>query len=138
MTGILGYNIATTPSRLDLMWVWFILVLACCLALNAVLWLFRGEEILSFMPDKIEILHRGALLKTGRKIDYTEIDSIDFNADDDTFLLLRIWGFGGGKIRINYLGRNTGFGQDLKISVAGSMVNEMAAEFEKRKRSLGI
>ena len=130
----LGYGLITTPSRInELIFIWLFLVAASLVATNYLTWQIKGQEILTFTDDYIELKNTGTLFTRLTKIDFTEAEQIVCDQDKQTPRWIHFWGIGGGKIRIEYLGRNRRYGQDLTIQEATSMIEQMQVEFDKRK-----
>ena len=133
---ILAYGLITTPSRISsLIFIWIVMVFIAFLALNLISWQLRGKEILTFTDDYIEIKNQKTYFSRLIRINYFEAEEISFDNDKETPLWIRFWGIGGGKIKIEYLGRKKRFGQNLNLDEAKILANEMKVEFDKRKYS---
>lgn len=134
MIGVLAYGLATTPSRIDdLILIWIILVIAAFVAINYLTWQIKGQENLLLTDKQIELCNSGTWFKRKIEIDYSEAENIYFDNDNETPWWIKFWGIGGGKVRIEYLGRKCRFGQDLTLEQAKSMSEKIKNEFDKRK-----
>ncbi len=129
MVLILIYGLIGTPSRIsDLIGFLIVLVFAVFFALNHLLWQLFGKERLVFHSDRIEVKKTGTLISRKQEMLYVEIESIDFDNDNETPYWIRFWELGGGKIKINYLGRTKRLGQDLSIQAAQKLAKELQEE----------
>ncbi len=122
------------PNRISDLWlIWIIVLFAAFLAINYLTWQLRGQEILTLNDKTIELRNKGTFFTKHLKITYFEVEKIDFDTDKETPWWIKFWGIGGGKIRIEYLGRIRRFGQDLTMEQAKSMTEKIKVEFDKRK-----
>ena len=135
MIAIFTYNLATTPSRIsDLIIVLLIMILIASIAVNYLRWQIIGQEVLTFTNDCIEVKNIGTFFTNYQCINYDEIENIKFEDDGQRPYFLKVWEIGGGKILIEYLGRNRRFGRDLNHDEAVQISNEMMEEFKNRKK----
>ena len=134
---ILAYNLATTPSRIkDVIVLWIFLLLILFLALDNLSWQFRGQVIIVFNNNCVELKKQGSFIGGYSRIHYFEIDDINYDNDDETQSMIKNLGLGGGKIKIEYLGRQKRIGQGLSNHDAEAIVKEMKLELIKRKQNL--
>jgi len=132
--GVISYGLITTPSRIDdLIAVLIFMILIAFLAIDYLRWQLRGQEIIIFDEAKIEIKNSGTFFTSRTIINYFEAENIEPDTDEDTPKLIKFWGIGGGKIKIEYLGRRKRFGQDLTPKEAERIGKEMKLEIERRK-----
>ena len=113
------YALYTTPTRIgDLLWVVVLMIIVFLFAFDYFNWQIRGNEILIVNDNNIEIQRKGTFFKRQLLIDFSELDRITFDDNKKTPYWIRFWGFGGGLIIIEYLGRKKRLGQDLQLKEA--------------------
>lgn len=136
MTGIYAYNITTLDNLMfkDVIAV-FTLLLIVSVAINYLRWQFVGQEIMTFTNDYIEIKNLGTFFSFYQKISYDEVEKITVDIDEHRPFFIQYWDIGGGKIVIEYLGRNRRFGKDLGNIEAGLMMKSMRRELQIRKNA---
>jgi hypothetical protein len=122
------------PNRIsDLWFIGIVILLASFLSTNYLTWQLKGQEILILNDKTLELRNKGTFFTKILRINYFEIDNIISDTDKETPWWIKFWGIGGGKIRIEYLGRKRRFGQDLTMKQAKSMTEKIKMEFDKRK-----
>jgi hypothetical protein len=119
------YGLAGDPERIkDLAFAVVLLALSIIFVLDRVLWQIRGIEML-IIDENIEVLKKGTIFNSRKVITFSEFESFDYGNDNKIPLMIRVYGIKGGKIIINYLGRSLRLGQDLSISQAKTIVEEV-------------
>lgn len=100
--------------------------------LDLLLWQLNGRETLQ-ISNKIEILKHGKIFKSVKIIEFNEFELVYSEEDNTNSFLAKLYGLKGGKIVINYLGRDTRFGQDITLDLADIVVNEIEYAIERIK-----
>lgn len=125
------YGLVTTPGRIqDFAFIIIAMILIGLLILDRFLWQIKGVELL-LITDKIILIKKGKLYKSTKQIDFNDYESISFDKDNQTSIIAKLYGLKGGNIRINYLGRQTRFGQDISLKLAEIVVKEIDNEIKK-------
>lgn len=119
------FGLTGDPERIkDLAFAVVLLALSIIFVLDRVLWQIRGIEML-IIDENIEVLKKGTIFNSRKVITFSEFESFDYGNDNKIPLMIRVYGIKGGKIIINYLGRSLRLGQDLSISQAKTIVEEV-------------
>jgi hypothetical protein len=125
------YGLITTPSRIqDFAFIVIIMILIGLVILDRFLWQIKGVELL-LITDKLILIKKGKLYKSTKQIDFNEYESISYDKDNQTSIIAKLYGLKGGNIRINYLGRQTRFGQDISLKLAEIVTKEIDNEIKK-------
>jgi hypothetical protein len=125
------YGLITSPSRIkDFAFIVIVMIIIGLLILDRFLWQIKGVELL-LITDKIVLIKKGKLYKSTKQIDFNEYESISFDKDNTTSIISKLYGLKGGNIKINYLGRQTRFGQDISLKLSEIVSNEIDIELRK-------
>ena len=134
MIGVLIWGIIETPSRLsDFIAVLIILIIAAFFTINYLIWQFQGQQNLKFRENDVVFFNSRTFFSNKFELPYSELDFVSFDNDEKTVNWIKIWGIGGGKIIIGYLGRERRFGQDLTLKAARDMTMKIQKEIDRRK-----
>jgi hypothetical protein len=137
MFGILSYGLIGMPSRINDLWgAWIIIAIVLLLAINYIKWQIKGQEKLTISTKHIQVYKTGIWFTRKLKINYFDIQNIQIDNDKATSRWIKLWGIGGGKIIISYLGRKKRFGQDLTEKEAILLYDEIKNEFNLRKNNV--
>lgn len=119
MTGILTYAFLTSPVRIEgfLIFVLVTLIVAAFAASNYIFWQIKGKETLLINEEKIVFKNENTLFKNKFDLDLALIDNVRINNNSTP----KFWGVFGGKIIIEYLGRDKKFGKDISIEEANDI-----------------
>ncbi len=126
MAGIMLFALTTEPVRHSEFWLApLALVSVFTFGLRIWLWHWQGKEVLTAYSTHVEIAYLGSFLYRTLSVPVSELDNISTASPKETPHWLRWWGFSGGSIRIEYLGRSVLIGQDLPQKRAGSIVQQL-------------
>ncbi|MCM8569855.1 hypothetical protein NE848_10720 [Gramella jeungdoensis] len=130
MIGVLTYAFFTSPSRIDgfLILVLIFLMVSVFIASNYISWQLRGKETLTLNEKKMMFRNEYTFFKNRFDLDIELIDKIQV-IDNDEFVS-KFWGVSGGKIVIEYLGRNKRFGKDISIKEADKIANQLRSKLK--------
>ncbi len=139
MVGFMGFGLITSPTRFPELWLGLLAIIAAgVFVLRAWLWQVRGVEMISAFHDRIEIKKLGSFAFRKPCIVIHELDGIGASADDQTMWWLKWWGFEGGTIHVDFLGRSLRCGRDLSLGRARSIARELNTLYHDRIAGSGI
>jgi hypothetical protein len=119
------YGLINTPSRIgDFAFFVIVMIVFGLIILDRFLWQIKGVELL-MITNKIVLIKKGKLFKSTKQIDLNEFESVSFDQDNETAMISKLYGLKGGKIKINYLGHCTRFGQDISFDFAEIISKEI-------------
>ena len=125
---IMGVDISNNESPTGLDWITLVaLSLLLVMILDVIIWQIIGYEVIQMEDAQLIYQKRGKLFSCTRRIPYYEIDSIQVKSYPTTIYNLRfkLLGTRGGKIKIEYLGRDLFFGLGLTEEKAQEYVLQM-------------
>ena len=104
-----------------------LLLLLGLFVLDLILWQVRGYEFIKITNETLTVRKTGKLFSIPNVINLSEIENIYLKNYNTTFytLFVKIMGIKGGKISIEYLGRNIYLGQSLTDEEASKYVGEV-------------
>lgn len=115
IAGTFTYGIITDSEKVDgeLLFILFIFMFTGIFILKIFLWHLRGKEIITLNNIQLKIARTGTILTIPATFEIGDIENISVGEISTIPLWIRFWGFGGGKIKFEYLGRSRYFGQTL-------------------------
>jgi hypothetical protein len=128
----IGYGLIFHADRVGDMWlIWIFFFVAGIFALNIVVWNLRGKEIISVTEKGITLKKIGNLFSTTNNIEFNELESVNYDKDDETPWWRKFWRTGGGKIIVRYLGTQRRIGQNLDLKTAEQITIDIRSAIEK-------
>jgi len=133
MGGFLLVSLVTSLSDTsELYLVSLLLLTGAVFAGNYIRWQLTGIENLTVSDTSLRIFRTGTFFARQLVLKLNELDSVEFDEDKQTPTTIRLYGIGGGKVKLQYLGRQRRFGQDLTLTEAQKLSEELTAEIKKR------
>ncbi len=133
MTCILIWGLATSLSNYEELYlVLLVLLSAVLLASNYIRWQLTGRENLIISDNSVRVFRSGTFFSRELVLKFNELDKVGFDKDNETPSVIKLYGIGGGKLKLEYLGRLRRFGQDLSLVEAEKLSNDISAEIKKR------
>ena len=134
MVGFMGFGLVTSPTRFPELWLGLVAIIGFGLfMLRTWLWQVRGVEVISAFGNRIEISRLGSFAYGKPSIAIQDLDGIGASSDDQTLGWMKWWGFEGGTIHVDFLGRSIRCGQDLSLGRARSIARELNAVYQDRQ-----